>query len=126
MITVEEYLMGRDKIHPLDDEMKLAAQTTVQRVNSLMDVLGIQRGVRSGYRPPSINGLIPGASKNSRHMVCEAVDLEDNDGKFKTACLKNLAALEDLGLWMESPEFTSTWCHLQVVPPRSGHRVFIP
>ena len=36
------------------------------------------------------------------------------------------ASLASLGLWMEHPLATKGWCHLQVVSPRSGMRVFYP
>jgi len=41
-------------------------------------------------------------------------------------CLKHLDVLETLGLWMEDPQWTPTWLHVQTIPPRSGHRVYIP
>lgn len=126
MITLKEYLMGRDVQYPLDDEQELNAQLTVRRVNQLLYIAGYNRGVRSGYRPAAINSKIPGAAPKSKHISCQAVDIEDNDGKLKSWCLKNLEELESAGIWMEAPEYTPTWCHLQTCAPLSGHRVFIP
>jgi hypothetical protein len=40
--------------------------------------------------------------------------------------MANLAVLEELQLWLEHPDATPGWCHLQILPPRSGRRVFYP
>ncbi len=82
--------------------------------------------VRSGYRPPEINATTPGASKNSNHMYCRAVDLEDIHGHLGAWCMENLDLLAHFELWLEDPRFTPTWVHLQSVPPRSLSRVFQP
>lgn len=128
MITLKQYFMGRDESYSnqLTPELNDNAIEVVNKANDLLSHLGYSRGVRSGWRPKEINAMIPGASKTSKHMTCQAVDIEDNDGKLKSWCIQNLSVLEDLGLWMESPEFTPSWLHLQTVAPNSGHRVFIP
>lgn len=118
--------MGRDEAYPPSDELKANAAGIVCKANKLMLESQLFRGVRSGYRPPEVNAKVPNASTHSKHMSCQAVDLEDNDGKLKTWCLKNLSMLEEIGLWLESPESTPTWCHVQCVSPVSGHRVFLP
>lgn len=126
MIGLKEYFMGRDTHYPPSDELRSNAVILVGKANKLMLESGLMRGVRSGYRPPEINAQVPNASPHSKHMTCQAVDLEDNDGKIKTWCLKNLDFLADTGLWMESPESTPSWLHVQSVSPLSGHRVFLP
>lgn len=125
-MTLKEYFMGRDANYPPADEVRENAEITVEKANRLLEIAEMERGVRSGYRPTEVNLNVPNASHNSKHITCEAVDIADNDGKLKSWCLQNLEVLEDLGLWMESPEFTPTWVHIQIVPPHSGHRVFIP
>jgi len=40
--------------------------------------------------------------------------------------LANTDKLEAIGLWLEHPESTPRWCHVQIVPPASGKRVFRP
>lgn len=74
----------------------------------------------------AVNTAVPGAAKNSKHIVCQAIDLNDHDGRLDAWCLANLDALEELGLWLEHPDATPGWCHLQTQPPRSGNRVFEP
>jgi hypothetical protein len=41
-------------------------------------------------------------------------------------CLEHPEVLQEIGLWQEHPAATKGWCHLQIVPPRSGKRVFFP
>ena len=125
MITEDEYLMGRAEQYPIDGQLSANCADIVAKANRLMIASRYCRGVRSGYRPAAINAQVPHASATSKHMTCQAVDLEDNDGKLKSWCMQNLGVLVTIGLWMESPEFTSTWCHLQTVPPKSGNRIFM-
>lgn len=127
MITIENYLMGRDKKYPSDynDEMKSNATTLVEKVNSCLQLMGIKEAtVSSGWRPKTYNDTIPNASKTSKHITCEAVDLQDSDKKLKEKILANLAILEQLGLYLEHPDDTPTWAHLQMKAPPSGNRVF--
>jgi hypothetical protein len=124
-ITVDEYLMDRAKLHDLPEELVENVQVTVQRANDLLQVFGQFRKVNSGYRDHAAN-LAAGGKPNSKHLTCQAVDLEDADGKLKTFCLNHAPELERIGLWMEDPKSTPHWVHVQIVAPKSGHRVFIP
>jgi len=69
---------------------------------------------------------VPGAAKGSKHLSCQAIDLEDRDGRLDAWCMAHLGVLEELQLWLEHPDATPGWCHLQILPPRSGLRVFYP
>ena len=122
MITLEDYAMGRPIPSPLDQ----FALLTVERANRLLSEFGEDRRVTSGYRTPAINAATPGAAKRSKHMTCQAIDLEDHDGDLDEWCIDNPGVLERLGLWQEHPAATKGWCHLQTVPPMSGRRVFYP
>lgn len=124
MITVDDYLMNRKS--GLTFELLENAIDTVEKVNKLLDAFGSQRNVTSGYRPASVNAAIPNAAKKSNHMLCKACDLEDVDGKLDKWCMDNLHVLTEIGLWLEHPSATKTWCHIQTVPPNSGKRVFYP
>lgn len=126
MVTLEEYLMGRDKLYPLTDQMKLDADITVERVNHLLERFGSYRKVTSGYRPAAINATIPNAAKHSNHMICRACDLHDPLGDLDKWCNDHLDILGEIGLWLEAEHTTPSWCHVQITPPASGHRVFLP
>lgn len=137
MITLDDYWMGRDIAHAADltPEIRENAIELLGRVNLLQHWAaadGIYPGtdavtgtpVASGWRPPVINASVGGGPL---HPKAEAIDLRDTPERaFARWCLSNIAALDELGLWMEDPQWTPTWVHLQKRPPRSGRRVFVP
>lgn len=116
--------MGRDAAAPLTPEMKKNLDILLVAVNKLRAMWGKPLTVSSGYRPPATNAAIGGA-KQSNHMTCSAVDFKD-DGSLAKFLISRLDVLEDCGLWLESPEKTKGWVHVQIVPPKSGRRVFLP
>jgi hypothetical protein len=126
MITKEEILMGRDKDYPLNQEQQDNLNKLLVAVNKFRIYYNKPMIVSSGYRPAAINAKVKGAAKKSNHMVCLAVDFKDTDGAIDKFCTDNLHILEDCGLWLESPDSTPGWCHLQCSPPKSGNRVFKP
>jgi Peptidase M15 len=128
VITLAQYFMGRDAEHApeLTETIRRNAELTVARVNALLAHACIECAVNSGWRPAAINAAVPGASPRSRHLTCEAVDLDDPDDALDTWCMAHLDVLEAIGLWLEHPAATPGWCHVQIVPPRSGRRVFEP
>lgn len=126
MISRSEILMGRDKQYPLDGILEVNLEKLLKAVNKFRAVYGKPMRVSSGYRPAAINATVKGAAKKSNHMKCLAVDFVDRDGKLAEYCLNNLKLLEEFGIWLEDPAFTKGWIHMQVVPPRSGNRVFKP
>jgi hypothetical protein len=128
VITLADFYMGRDRRFPdeLTDEKRSNAEETIDKANQLLERFGETRKVNSGWRPASINKSTVGAAPKSKHMECLAIDLEDKDGSLDAWCLENLEVLQEIGLWLESPESSPGWCHIQIVPPRSGNRVFKP
>lgn len=127
-LKLADYYMGRDKLHrsELTRELRAHARETLLRVNRLLRRAGLMCRVTSGWRPAAVNAAVPGAARGSKHLSCLAIDLEDRNGALDAWCLANLGVLEELGLWLEHPDATPGWCHLQTVPPRSGNRVFHP
>lgn len=89
-----------------------------------------------GYKPPMratscLRSLadqkrINPSALGSSHLYGCAVDIADADGKLKVWCKANQKKLIECGLWMESPEVTKTWCHLQIYCPKSMNRIFNP
>jgi uncharacterized protein YcbK (DUF882 family) len=127
MITLDDYLMGRDKKFPNDfnDDILKNAKSIVAKASEVLSAFGEKRKVTSGWRPPTINKMNNGAPK-SQHMYGNAIDIEDGDGRLKKWCVTNIERLVELGLYMESPTATPSWVHLQQVAPRSGNRIFVP
>lgn len=125
-ISVEEYLMNRITIEELTDEQLGNMNVIIPRANDLLDHFGEYRKVNSGYRSLEDQMRINPKAPLSKHMICAAVDLEDANGLLKKWCEENLTILTSIGLWMESPASTPGWLHVQSIPPKSGHRIFIP
>lgn len=126
MISLQEYLMGRDRKYTLTPDLQANAEETVDKVNQLLNRFGESRKVRSGWRPPEINQATPNAAPKSKHMTCEACDLDDPEGDLDEWALANPDVLQEIGLWQEHPSATKSWAHFQIVPPKSGNRVFYP
>jgi uncharacterized protein YcbK (DUF882 family) len=122
-VTHSEILMGRDKESPLSPEQKANLDRLVVAVNVIRQAYGKPMKVSSGYRPAVYN-LKAGGAKRSAHLTCEAVDFVDVDGELAKWCIKNIQLLEKAGLYLENPEFTPTWVHLQTRPTKN--RIFIP
>lgn len=123
MITVNEYLMGRDKDFPLDILMLRNMAELLSRVNHMVATLQWDPRVTSGYRPSAINKTIGGA-KMSTHTVCAGIDLADPDGKWGSYLRKNPSILEKYDLYLEHPDHTKGWVHLDTRKRRN--RIFIP
>ena len=121
MITLADYFMGRDREYAseLTEELRINAGRMVARANLLLSRAGLERRVTSGWRPAAVNAAVENAAKESRHIVCLAIDIEDGDGALDAWCMANPRALEDIGLWLGHPSATPRWCHVQVVPYRS-------
>lgn len=127
-ISLAQYFMGRDLEHAaeLTEELRCNAVLMVARANALLARAAMACAVNSGWRPHAVNARIANASPRSRHLTCQAIDLDDPGDRLDAWCLENLDVLAALGLWLEHPDATPGWCHVQIVPPRSGRRVFEP
>lgn len=133
MISLTDYLMGRDvgRADELTEAVEANARELLGRVNLLLAWArddGVRaQGVASGWRPRGINDATANAAKNSTHLTGEGIDLRDTAHRdLARWCLLNLDALEEIGLWMEDPQWTPSWVHLQSRPPGSGRRVYVP
>jgi len=123
MITREEILKGREKEFPLSSQLEANLSELLTRVNKLRKLWAKPMIITSGYRPGRYNKAAGGAER-SRHITCQAVDISDPEQEIGMWLFNNVQILKDCGLWMEHPESTPVWCHLQSVPPPSGTRIF--
>lgn len=113
--------MGREVEFPLTIEQEANLSELLIALNKLRKLYGKPMYVSSGYRPGRFNKAAGGAQK-SQHLTCEAVDFKDADGAIKAFCTVQI--LEQCGLYMEHPDATPTWCHLQTRPTKN--RIFRP
>lgn len=123
MITRDDILKGEKC--PL--ELEIYLPSLVSALNKLEEKWGHPLVVTSGYRTPEHNSKIGGAF-NSAHLYCMAADIEDVPGKYPKKLAdwiqEDFQCLVDCGLWMEDPERTRGWVHLQIRP--AHHRIFKP
>lgn len=82
----------------------------------------VTSGLRSSEEQIRIN---PSAPK-SKHLLGQAVDIADPGGAFRDWVLAHMDLMERIGLWFEDFGHTPGWVHCQIVPPKSGRRIFIP
>lgn len=123
MISRQEVLMGRDKEFPLTTELEANLTKLLVALNKFRSTYGKPMVVSSGYRPGKYNKAAGGV-KSSCHLTCEATDFRDIDGHIKAYVKANPKVLEDCGLYMEAPESTPTWIHLQT--RATANRIFKP
>lgn len=122
-VSSYEILMGREVDSPLNEEQWRNLCDLLPRINLIRFHYNKPMYVSSGYRPPSINARIGGA-KRSAHLLCKAVDFKDTDGSLAQWCLDNIDFIKSCGLYMEHPDFTKGWVHLQTIP--TINNPFIP
>ncbi len=125
MITKAEILMGRDKEFPLTPELERNLNVLWERVNYVGSFYGKVIILSSGYRPGHYNKDAGGA-KVSPHITCEAIDCKDPKGELAKFIMENKGVLLSANLYMEHPDYTKGWVHLQTRAPKSGKRIFIP
>lgn len=136
IISLEQYLMGRDKLFPEEytEEIKNNAIELLKRVNALLEDLNISKGeVSSGFRPPSINKTVANSAKKSLHQLGKAVDLKDDkEQTLAKAILLRPDLLKKHQLWLEDPTSTigkyTNWVHLDISTSRKDRpfRMFKP
>jgi hypothetical protein len=100
------------------------------RLIELQDACELALVITSGLRSDEQQAKLREDGKTkaiaSQHLAGAAADILDSEGLLADWCLSNLKALEAIGFWMEHPDYTKGWVHVQINPPRSGRRVFIP
>lgn len=116
--------------YPTNEAMKKNLEILFQRVMELQDACEIALTITSGLRSDEHQAKLIAEGKSgalhSKHLAGAAADLYDPDGLLADWALINLKVLENIGLWIEDPAYTKGWLHVQMMPPKSGKRVFIP
>jgi uncharacterized protein YcbK (DUF882 family) len=117
MISKAEILMGRDVEYAADytEEISNNIDKLLVPLNQFRELYGKPMIVTSGWRPASVNAKVGGAS-HSNHCEGLACDFKDADGKLDEFAqeLDKSGKLKELGLWLEKPEKTPGWMHLDI------------
>jgi len=112
--------------YPTTPEIDANISELISKLSKVREAWGKPMQVTSGLRSQADQARInPGAPK-SKHLSGQAADILDEDGSLKVWVGENLALMETIGLWFEAFESTPNWCHMQIVPPGSGKRIFQP
>lgn len=104
---------------------------------TLRNLEDLRRKVNAlGYEPPmratsclrSIKDQqrINPSAMGSSHLYGCAVDIADPKGELAHWLITTKDTLVKYGLWMENPEKTKGWVHLQSYAPKSMSRIFNP
>lgn len=75
-----------------------------------------------GFRPQAC----PIGAPHSNHKEGLAIDLFDPTGEIDKWCMQHQDRLAFYGIYIEHPDSTPGWCHMQIIAPHSGHTVFYP
>ncbi len=86
----------------------------------------VTSGLRSEAQQQQLIADGKSTATKSKHLTGQAVDIQDIDGELAIWVKRNLALMEEIGLWMEDFSHTKGWVHFQNASPKSGKRVFIP
>lgn len=108
------------------DEVKANAKELARRVSGLL-FDWLMKCISSGFRDDKSNTLA-GGSENSLHKKAAALDLFSLPHYLMKDYEENKenSLLVKWDLYLEHPNHTPRWCHLQMFPPKSKRRVFIP
>lgn len=110
----------------LTEEQEANLKRLHAAINKVREAYGKPMIVTSGVRSKADQMRINPRAPNSNHVRGLAVDIRDRDGKLWEWCMENIEMIEDLGFYLEDKKATPTWIHFQLVPPRSGRRIFKP
>lgn len=137
MIRIGQYIGGFYAHPDLTRTVEHNAIDLLEAVNKLMAraeedqvTFPINPATRSQVSGHSYGGFRPQAcpigAPNSKHKRGQAVDIYDPGNLIDAWCLAHQDVLEECGIWIEHPDKTPHWVHMQNIAPRSGSRVFYP
>lgn len=131
MISLKEILKGRAELKDLPKDTQDNIMILLERINKVRTAYGKPMKVNDGFRNPK--DTPKNGSKTSWHLRGAAIDIDDDDaGTFWNWLMEpeQMKLLKEVGLWLEHGCYThykgGTWVHLQIYPPKSGKRIFVP
>ena len=114
----------------IDNNLKILCDRLNELENAWVDLGNMPFAITSGLRSDEFQEqlILQGKSnaKFSKHCAGAAADILDQDGSLAKWAMVNLSLLESIGFWIEHPDYTKGWLHVQIMAPKSGKRVFIP
>lgn len=135
--TLEELIktspdnLARLKAQGLDNNPNQAVISNLTTLAKLVldpirEFIGGPLGVTSGYRSPALNAIIPGASKNSQHMVGCAADIDSAVYGFGTNaqifwCIVNRLDFDQV-VWEFGTDLEPDWIHVSYVSSTNNRR----
>lgn len=135
MITMKE-LIGR--LRQIEIETEANLETLMDRLNEFRKAYGKPLQVTSGlrslehhleiYRHKGITdqSKIPMKSLHLVGLAADLVPVDDDIKHLHDWVMDNIPLMESIGLYFEAFQYTPTWCHIQVIPPKSGKMFFKP
>lgn len=115
---------------PTTPEIDQNLAILLERLNKVRSAWAKAMTITSGLRDQAKQGALIAAGKSnaskSKHLSGQAADVSDPNGDLKSWILANMTLMEQIGFWFEAFESTPTWVHFQIVPPKSGNRIFLP
>ena len=111
-----------------ESEIDLITKRNLEDLIRKVNALGYQPPMRatSCLRSIADQQRINPSAMGSSHLYGAAVDIADPKGELAKWLETRHATLMNCGLWMENPEKTKGWVHLQSFAPKSMNRVFNP
>lgn len=95
-------------------------------LNQIRTAYGKPMTITSGLRNQADQDRINPKAPKSNHLMGLAADISDPNGAFWAWCVLNMPMMEKLGVYFEDKNSSPTWTHCQIVPPKSGKRIFKP
>jgi len=123
MITMKEI---NPHNYPTTPEIDANLVILLDRINQVRTAYAVPMIVTSGLRSQADQQRINPSAPKSNHLKGAAIDIADADRKLTNWIKANIPLMEQIGLWFEDFDHTKTWVHAQIVPPKSGNRIFIP
>lgn len=133
MIYMHEIIPDESN-HDIDDEHISNIMRLHYVCNYIRRLYARPMYINSGYRSKEDHlriyrekGIDPkNVPMGSCHLIGAAVDFRDKDGELKGWFKSNIKLIEKLDVYFEDFSKTSSWTHLQILPPKSGNRFFYP
>ena len=116
--------------YPTDPEIDKNLMILLDRINQVRNVYGSPMTVTSGLRSDDQQKALIAVGKStatkSNHLTGSAVDILDENRNLTAWVKANMSLMEQIGMWFEDFDHTPCCVHFQILPPKSGNRVFIP